>query len=86
MERQPCLEPSMRTILVDWIMEVCYQFRFKRNTFHMSVMLIDVYMSNTCNLPTNLLQLIGVTCLCIASKNEVRLIQLLFILIFILQK
>jgi hypothetical protein len=85
MEKQPYIEPSMRIILVDWIMEVCYQFRFKRNTFHMSVMLIDVYMSSTCNLPTNLLQLIGVTCLCIASKNEVRLILLLFI-IFILQQ
>ena len=73
MANQPYIEPSMRTILMDWIMEVCSQFRFKRNTFHSAIMLIDIYLSKTCNVPTHLLQLIGVTCLCIASKNEVRL-------------
>lgn len=81
MERQPYIEPSMRAILADWIMEVCFQFRFKRQTYHTSVMLVDIFMSCTSNMPTHLLQLIGVTCLCIASKNEVRIFRSLFIIL-----
>lgn len=61
----------MRTILLDWVMEVCSQFNFKRATFHSSVVLFDVHMSLAGKIDTGLLQLIGVTCLIIAAKNEV---------------
>ncbi len=75
MNYQPLIEPVMRSILLDWLMEVSYQFRFKRSTYHSTVMLIDLYLSRVPNIPTNMLQLVGVVCLCIAAKNEVSLIN-----------
>jgi hypothetical protein len=71
MEHQPMIEPVMRSILLDWLMEVSYQFRFKRSTYHSSVMLIDLYLSIVPNIPSTMLQLVGVVCLCISAKNEV---------------
>jgi hypothetical protein len=70
-QRQGTLNPRMRTILLDWIMEVCGQLSFKRATFHTAVVLIDIFLSKVENLQTNLLQLTGITCLIIAAKNEV---------------
>lgn len=35
----------MRSILVDWVMEVCMEFLMKRETFHIAVNIIDRYMS-----------------------------------------
>lgn len=66
------LNPGMRTILLDWLMEVCGQLSFKRSTFHSAIVLIDIFLSKVENLPTNLLQLTGITCLIIAAKNEVK--------------
>jgi hypothetical protein len=65
------LNSSMRSILLDWIIEVCGQLSFKRSTFHSSIVLIDIFLSKAENLPINLLQLTGITCLIIAAKNEV---------------
>jgi hypothetical protein len=79
----PTIEPIMRSILLDWLMEVSYQFRFKRNTYHCSVMLIDLYMSIVQNIPPTMLQLVGVVCLCIAAKNEVSIILFLLIILLI---
>jgi len=72
-QRQITLNPKMRTILLDWVMEVCGQFSFKRATYHTAVVLIDIFLSKVENLQANLLQLSGVTCLMIAAKNEVNL-------------
>jgi cyclin E len=69
--QQNNLNPRMRTILLDWVMEVCGQLSFKRATFHTAVVLIDIFLSKVENLQTNLLQLAGITCLIIAAKNEV---------------
>ena len=38
---------KMRVILVDWMMEVSEEFRLKRQTFHLSVHLLDKYLSIT---------------------------------------
>ena len=35
----------MRAILVDWMMEVCAEYQLKRDTFHLSVQLLDRYLS-----------------------------------------
>jgi hypothetical protein len=69
--RQRFIDVKMRIILLDWVMEVCGQLSFKRSTYHTAVVLIDVYLSKKENLPTNLLQLTGATCLILAAKNEV---------------
>ena len=71
-DKQKFIDVRMRLILVDWVMEVCSQLSFKRATFHSAVVLIDVFLSKMEDLKTNYLQLLGVTCLIIAAKNEVR--------------
>jgi cyclin E len=35
----------MRGILVDWMMEVCCEFHFKRETFYLAVCYVDLYLS-----------------------------------------
>ena len=35
----------MRAILIDWMMEVCSDYLFKRETFHLSVNFVDRYLS-----------------------------------------
>jgi hypothetical protein len=69
--KQRYIDVRMRIILIDWVMEVCSQLSFKRATFHSAVVLIDVFLSKMQDLKTNYLQLLGVTCLIIAAKNEV---------------
>lgn len=69
---QPHIRSLMRTILLDWIMNVCEQFYFGRQTFHRSVVLFDIFMSKSKEICTSKLQLIGAVCLLIASKYEVR--------------
>lgn len=71
--RQKFIHPKMRAILLDWVMEVCVHLKFRRYTYHTAVVLIDVLLSKVTDLETSVLQLIGVTCLIIAAKNEVRL-------------
>ena len=68
---QKYIDHNMRSILLDWLMEVSAQLSFKRNTYHLTVVLIDIFLSKVNNIQTNQLQLIGVTCLVIAAKNEV---------------
>ncbi len=71
MSYQKNLNIRMREMLIDWIMEVCCQLSFKRATFHLTVVLIDIYLSKNKDLKTKELQLLGVTCLIIAAKVEV---------------
>lgn len=61
----------MRAILIDWLMELCAQFEFKRSTFHLSINILDQYLTKTSDLPTDKFQLIGVTSLIISAKMEV---------------
>jgi len=71
MENQLNVKPRMRKILLDWINEVSSQLNFKRSTFHLSIALMDTFLSNYNNLDVDKLQLTGVTCLIIAAKYEV---------------
>ena len=41
----------MRTILIDWMMEVCMEFMLKRQTFSVSVIFVDRYLSIVKNVP-----------------------------------
>ena len=58
-----------RFILIDWIMEVCYQFHFCRKTYFSCINLIDIYFTK-CKVKTNQIQLVGIACLLISAKNE----------------
>lgn len=71
MANQSFIQSRMRKILLDWIIEVTSQLHFKRQTFHLTVALLDSFLTLYHNLELNKLQLTGVTCLIIASKFEV---------------
>ena len=58
-DRHPALQPRMRAILLDWIIEVCEVYRLHRETFFLAVDFIDRYLTITRDVPKNRLQLIG---------------------------
>lgn len=68
--KQPDMTWTMRVILLDWMMEVCNDFTFKRQTYHMAVNYVDRFLSSYYNVPKNKLQLLGVVSLYVASKLE----------------
>ena len=62
------LRPKMREILVDWIIEVHTQYRFKKKTLFHCIFIIDLYLSKNIVERKNL-QLLGIAALLIASKE-----------------
>lgn len=69
-ENHPGLQPRMRAILLDWLIEVCEVYKLHRETYYLTVDYLDRYLSTITNISKNQLQLIGITCLFIASKVE----------------
>lgn len=70
-KKQKHVTKSMRTILMDWMMEVSNEFTLKRETFHYSINYVDRYLSAASDVEKWELQLIGVTAMHMASKVEV---------------
>ncbi|MES1902233.1 MAG: G2/mitotic-specific cyclin-B1 [Paramarteilia canceri] len=78
-ETQMCLAPdylsgkkvtsSNRAKLLDWLIIVHQKFELLPETLHLSVRLLDQYLNNT-DTSNRVLQLVGITCLWIASKFE----------------
>ncbi|KAK4401712.1 putative cyclin-A3-1 [Sesamum angolense] len=66
---QKDISPVMRAILVDWLVEVAEEFKLISDTLYLTVNYIDRYLS-THNLIRNKLQLLGVSCMLVASKYE----------------
>lgn len=58
----------MRAILVDWLVDVHNQFQLKEETLSHSIRLLDDYLAVSDEVNKKTLQLIGITCLWIASK------------------
>jgi cyclin B len=69
MTQQNEINPKMRAILVDWIVEVHYKFRLERPTLWLAVNLLDRYLAKNVVSRSNL-QLVGVCALLIACKFE----------------
>jgi hypothetical protein len=69
MELQNEISPKMRTILLDWLVEVHKKYKFRRETLFLTVSLIDRYLSR-CLITRRRLQLVGVTAMFIAAKFE----------------
>ncbi len=67
------MKVDYRAVLVDWLMELCEEFAFKRDTFHYTVNYIDRYFSCKKDIEKKHFQLIGVVALSLASKFEVRI-------------
>ncbi|KAI5669430.1 hypothetical protein M9H77_19283 [Catharanthus roseus] len=60
---------SMRGILIDWLVEVTEEYRLVPDTLYLTVNLIDRFLSGN-YIEKQKLQLLGVTCMLIASKYE----------------
>lgn len=70
-ESHPHLQPRMRAILLDWLIEVCEVYKLHRETYYLTIDYIDRYLTAKQNISKNQLQLIGITCLFIASKVNI---------------
>lgn len=60
---------KMRRILVDWLVEVHQNFKLLPETLFITINLIDRFVQRK-QIPRKSYQLIGVTCMLIASKYE----------------
>jgi G2/mitotic-specific cyclin-B, other len=69
MELQPYITERMRSILIDWIIEVHHQFKLKVESLFLTVNLIDRYLEKMTVTKDNL-QLVGVSAMLIACKYE----------------
>ncbi len=69
MENQSSLNERMRSILVDWLVEVHLKFKLVPETLYLTINLIDRFLERQ-DVSRPKLQLVGVTALLIASKYE----------------
>eukprot|EP00529_Nitzschia_sp_RCC80_P021285 CAMPEP_0113513522 /NCGR_PEP_ID=MMETSP0014_2-20120614/39915_1 /TAXON_ID=2857 /ORGANISM="Nitzschia sp." /LENGTH=391 /DNA_ID=CAMNT_0000409947 /DNA_START=300 /DNA_END=1475 /DNA_ORIENTATION=+ /assembly_acc=CAM_ASM_000159 len=69
METQMHINERMRSILVDWLVEVHLKFKLVPETLYLTINLIDRYLEKR-EVSRPKLQLVGVTSLLIASKYE----------------
>ncbi|CAH8272214.1 unnamed protein product [Arabidopsis lyrata] len=63
------IDPNMRGILIDWLVEVSEEYKLTSDSLYLTVNLIDRFMSHN-YIEKQRLQLLGVTCMLIASKYE----------------
>lgn len=69
MGKQPDITFSMRTILVDWLIEVAEEYKLQQETLYLAVSYIDRFLS-VMSVQRAKLQLVGAACMFIASKYE----------------
>jgi len=69
MEDQQYINERMRSILVDWLVEVHLKLKLVPETLYLTVNIIDRYLAKT-EVLRHQLQLVGTTALLIASKYE----------------
>jgi len=69
MQQQEDLTEKMRAILIDWLVEVHWKFKLQAETLYLTVHLLDTYLSKK-QVKRQKLQLVGVTCMLLASKHE----------------
>ncbi|CAN6482447.1 unnamed protein product [Victoria cruziana] len=60
---------NMRSILVDWLVEVAEEYKLLPETLHLTVAYIDRFLSSNA-LYRQKLQLLGISCMVVASKFE----------------
>ena len=69
MTKQPHINSKMRSILIDWLVEVHLKFKLMPETLYLTVNLIDRFLERKI-VARQRLQLVGVTCMLLASKYE----------------
>jgi cyclin B len=70
MEKQPSIKPMLRSLLVDWMVEVQESFELNHETLYLAVKLVDLYLTKIV-ISKETLQLLGTTAMFIASKFDV---------------
>jgi hypothetical protein len=69
LNNQKDINDKMRTIIVDWIIDVHYKFKLRHETLFIAINIMDNYL-NLKNLNKNSLQLLAVASFVIACKYE----------------
>lgn len=69
MRKQPDITHAMRTILVDWLSEVCEEYKLQSETFCLAISYIDRFLSFMSVVRAKL-QLVGTAAMLIAAKYE----------------
>lgn len=69
MERQTEINRRMRAILFNWLLEIVFKYGLKIRTIFLTANILDRYLQFK-NVERSQLQLVGVTCLLMASKYE----------------
>jgi cyclin-A len=68
-DRQRDITTNMRAILVDWLVEVSQEYHLQNETLYLSINFLDRFLCHE-QVLRGKLQLVGITCLFIASKYE----------------
>ena len=70
-EHQNEINPKMRGILIDWLIDVHNKFNYKEETLYITIYIMDSYLSKR-HIQRKRFQLLGITSLFISSKiNEI---------------
>ena len=69
MNQQKDINLKMRSILIDWLVDVNIKFKLLPNTFYLTVNLIDRFLSKE-QIDRSQVQLVGISCLMIIAKFE----------------
>lgn len=64
------IDPSMRRTAIGWLIEVASFLHLSQDTLHLSVTLMDRFLSHTRGVPRVQLQLLMMACLLCAAKHE----------------
>lgn len=75
MNTQKNLQPRFRGMVVDWLVDVALRYTLAQETLYLAIALLDAALTASSSSPTQLLlrdrfQLLGVTCMFVASKLE----------------
>lgn len=77
MSEQPELSKWMRSLLVDWMVEVQESFELNHETLYLAVKIVDTYLGKE-RVSKDALQLLGAASLLIACKYDVNINSIMF--------
>lgn len=72
MDRQVCLTRWMRSLLVDWMVEIQESFELNHETLYLGVKLVDTYLSRM-TVGKETLQLVGAAAMFVSCKYDERI-------------
>lgn len=78
MQQQKDISPKMRTILIDWLVEVQQTFELNHETLYHSIKIMDHFLMNS-QIKRSRLQLLGIVSMFIAAKCDVCIMYLLIV-------